>query len=173
MNNDYFVSFIFLRDEIDFAHQLNFVFIIWLVWDSALNCFSLWFFLRSLSLSFNYSLSIDRRFVHCEITISHYFFSIYDYQSQCESYIFRRNLRFRKIRESFVFEWYFEEFRQNSRQNSKVLHIRCRRFVLKSKIDSLIAKTLTNEYATIRVFDISRFRRRFRIYRKRIVFSRF
>ncbi len=76
MNNDHFVSSIFLRDEIDFAHRLDFVFIIWLVWNSALNFFSLWFFSRSFSSSFNYFSSIDCRFDHCEIIISHYFFSL-------------------------------------------------------------------------------------------------
>jgi hypothetical protein len=39
MNCDHFVSSIFLRDEIDFAHRLDFVSFIWLVWDSALNHF--------------------------------------------------------------------------------------------------------------------------------------
>jgi hypothetical protein len=77
MNNDHFVSFIFLRNEIDFAHQLDFVFVIWLVWDLALNCFSLWFSLRSLLFSFSYFSSIDSRLDHCEITISHYLFSIH------------------------------------------------------------------------------------------------
>jgi hypothetical protein len=74
MSSDHFVFFIFLRDKIDFAHRLDFVSIIWLVWDSTLNCFSLWFSLRSLSLSFNYFSSIDRRLDHCGITTSHYLF---------------------------------------------------------------------------------------------------
>jgi hypothetical protein len=106
-------------------------------------------------------------------TIMNNAWNIYNYRSQCESYIFRRNLRFRKIREIFVFEWYLKEFRQNSKQNSKISHIRCRRFVSKSEIDFLIAERLTNEYAIIRIFDISRFRQRFRISRKCVVFSCF
>jgi hypothetical protein len=106
-------------------------------------------------------------------TIANNAWNRYDYRSQCESYIFRKNLRFRKIRELFVFEWYLAELRHDSRQNSKISHIWCRRFVSKLKIDFSIAKTLTNEYATVRVFDISRFRRRSRICRKRVVFSRF
>jgi hypothetical protein len=106
-------------------------------------------------------------------TIANNAWNRYDYRSQCQSYIFRRNLRFRKIRESFVFEWYLAELRHDSRQNSKISHIQCRRFVSKSKIDFSIAKTLTNKYATIRVFNISRFKQRFRICRRRVVFSRF
>jgi hypothetical protein len=76
MNSDHFVSFISLRDEIDFAHRLDFVFIIWLFWDSTSNCFSLWFFLHFFSFSFNYFSFIDCRLDHCEIIISHYLFSL-------------------------------------------------------------------------------------------------
>ncbi len=76
MNSDHFVFSTFLRDEIDFAYWLKFVFIIWLVWDSALNCFSLWFFLSLFSFPFSYFSLIDRRFDHREIIISYYLFSL-------------------------------------------------------------------------------------------------
>ncbi len=105
-------------------------------------------------------------------TIASNVWNIYDYWSQCESYILRKDLRLRKIRESFALEWYLAELRQNSRQNSKVSHTWCRRFVSKSTIDFRIAKTSTNEHAIIRVFDISRFKRFSRICRRRVVFSR-
>jgi hypothetical protein len=49
MNNDYFVSFIFLRDEINFAHRLDFVSFIWLVWNSASDHF---LFVISFTFSF-------------------------------------------------------------------------------------------------------------------------
>jgi hypothetical protein len=49
MNSDHFVSSISLRDEIDFVHCLDFVSIIWLVWDSASNCF---LFVTSFTFSF-------------------------------------------------------------------------------------------------------------------------
>jgi hypothetical protein len=65
-----------LRDEIDFFHCLDFVSIIWLVWNSASNRFLCDFFLRFLSFSFSCFSFIDCRFDHCEIIISHYLFSL-------------------------------------------------------------------------------------------------
>jgi hypothetical protein len=49
MNSDHFVFFISLRDEIDFVHHLNFVFIIWFIWDSASN-----YFLFVISFTFSF-----------------------------------------------------------------------------------------------------------------------
>ncbi len=64
----------FLQNEIDFVRRSDFIFILRLVWDSTLKCFSLWFFLRSLSFSFNCFFFIDCRFDHREIIISHCLF---------------------------------------------------------------------------------------------------
>jgi hypothetical protein len=59
-----------------FFFCLNCVYNIQLVWDSALNCFSLWFFLRFFLSSFNYFSFIDCRFDYCEFIILLYLFLI-------------------------------------------------------------------------------------------------
>jgi hypothetical protein len=69
---------IILRDEIDFSHCLDFVSIIWLVWDSASNRFLCDFSLRFLSSSFNCLSSFGCRLDHCGTTISHYPFSVWN-----------------------------------------------------------------------------------------------
>jgi hypothetical protein len=105
---------LFLRDEIDFVRRLNFIFILRLVWASALMCFSLWFSLRSLLSSFSCLSSIDCRFDFRGITISHYFFSIFDEESFFDTYQ-TKNQSKEFVRKDYI--EYYEKFVQINQTN--------------------------------------------------------
>jgi hypothetical protein len=76
MKCDRFVSFIYFTRWDWFFSLFRLLFYHLTCLRFSVESFSLWFFLRSLSSSFNCSSFIDCRFDHCEIIISHYFFSL-------------------------------------------------------------------------------------------------